>query len=72
LTGTLTEDGQLNLLWPPTANGFLLQSTTNLASPDSWTSLNNRQITTNGFSNGLTSVTISLNNGPTFYRLAQP
>jgi glucuronoarabinoxylan endo-1,4-beta-xylanase len=72
LTGTLTADGQLNLLWPPTANGFLLQSTTNLASPDSWTSLNNRQIATNGFSNGLTSVTISLNNGPTFYRLAQP
>jgi hypothetical protein len=64
-------NGQLNLFWPPTATGFALQSTTNLAG-SSWTNLAGGQITTNGLSNGLVSVTVRQNSGTAFYRLALP
>jgi O-glycosyl hydrolase len=65
-------NGQLNLFWPPSANGFMLQSTTNLASASSWTTVGSGLITTNGLSNGLVSVTVAQNGGTRFYRLIQP
>jgi hypothetical protein len=64
--------GALNLFWPPTANGFLLQSTTNLALPSSWTNVGSGQITANGLSNGLVSSTVLENAQGAFYRLKQP
>jgi O-glycosyl hydrolase len=73
MSASLAANGQLNLFWPPTANGLVLQSTTNLASVASWTNLGSGLITTNGFSNGLVSVTVSQSGrGPAFYRLMQP
>ncbi|HEV7925258.1 MAG TPA: hypothetical protein VGR14_07885 [Verrucomicrobiae bacterium] len=65
-------NGLLNLLWPPSANGFTLQSTTNLAASYSWTNVSSSQVTTNGLTNGLVSATIVPNAGGAFYRLAQP
>jgi hypothetical protein len=72
LSAVLATNGQLNLEWPPSANGFLLQSTTNLASISSWSNVGPSQITTNGLSNGLVSVTVLQNGGPHFYRLMSP
>jgi O-glycosyl hydrolase len=71
LSGVLASNGQINLFWPPSANGFQLQSTTNLAS-SSWTNVGSSQITTNGVSNGLVGVSVLRNGGPGFYRLAPP
>jgi len=70
LTASLTPGRQLNLSWPPSANGFQLQSATNLDSP--WTALAAGQITVNGLSNGLVDATVVVTNAPMFYRLAQP
>jgi hypothetical protein len=70
LSATGTAGGQLNLFWPPSANGFQLQSTTNLNFP--WTAVNGGQITPNGLSNGLVNVTVAEMNAATFFRLAQP
>jgi hypothetical protein len=65
-------EGLVNLFWPPSANGFLLQSTTNLAASYSWTNVSSSQVTTNGLTNGLVSATIVPNAAGAFYRLAQP
>jgi hypothetical protein len=72
LGAAIATNGQLNIFWPPSANGFLLQSTTNLASPSSWTNVGSSQIASNGLSNGFVSVTIIGSGGAAFYRLAQP
>jgi hypothetical protein len=72
LSAVLATNGQLNLLWPPSANGFMLQSTTNLASTPSWTNVLSSQITTNGLSNGFVSATITKSGQATYYRLMQP
>jgi hypothetical protein len=69
---SLAGNGELNLFWPPTAIGYVLQATTNLADPSSWTDVGSGQITTNGFSNGLVSVTVTQGGGATFYRLLRP
>jgi len=71
LDAAVSANGQLNFYWPPTANGFLLQSTTNLAN-SLWTNVGSAQITTNGFTNGLVSVSVAPNSGLAFYRLQQP
>ena len=70
LTAALTAGGQLNLSWPPSANAFQLQSTTNLNS--SWTAVGVGQITLNGLSNGLVNATLVGKNAARFFRLAQP
>ena len=70
LSVALTAGGQLSLAWPPSANGFQLQSTTNLNS--SWTAVGSGQISPNGLSNGLVNVTLVGASGPLFLRLAQP
>lgn len=72
LSAATSTNGLLNLFWPPTANGFLLQSTTNLASLSSWSNVGSSQVTSNGLINGLTSVTVTPNATFTFYRLMQP
>jgi O-glycosyl hydrolase len=72
LSAAITTNGLLNLFWPPTASGYLLQSTTNLASPSAWTVIGSSQITSNGFVNGLISQTITPNAGSTYYRLKSP
>ena len=72
LSVSLAENGQLSLFWPPTATGYVLQATTNLAAPSSWTDVGSGQITTNGFSNGLVSVTVTQGGAATFYRLMRP
>ena len=69
LTAAIATNGLLNLFWPPTANGFLLQSTTNVGSASAWTSMGSSQITSNGLFNGLVSVTVVPNAEPTYYRL---
>jgi hypothetical protein len=71
LSAASASGGLLNLFWPPSANGFLLQSTTNLAS-SLWTNVASSQLTTNGLTNGLVSVSIAQNAQGAFYRLAQP
>ena len=70
LIAALTAGRQLNLSWPPSANGFQLQATANLNSP--WTAVDVGQITANGLSNGLVNATIVGTNAPMFFRLAQP
>ncbi|MGA2870316.1 MAG: hypothetical protein ABSF34_14300, partial [Verrucomicrobiota bacterium] len=70
LSASLTTGGQLSLAWPPSANGFQLQFTTNLNS--SWTAVGGGQISPNGLSNGLVNVTLVGASGPLFLRLAQP
>ncbi|MGA2245538.1 MAG: hypothetical protein ABSH48_11100 [Verrucomicrobiota bacterium] len=70
LIAALAAGRQVNLAWPPSANGFQLQSTTNLDSP--WTALGAGQITLNGLSNGLVNATVAEANASTFFRLAQP
>jgi O-glycosyl hydrolase len=70
LSATPAANGFLNLFWPPSANGFQLQSTTNLSS--SWTNVGSGQVATNGLTNGLVSVTVTQNAKGAFYRLAQP
>lgn len=66
-----TPGGQASLSWPPSANGFQLQSTTNLNSP--WAAADLGQIMLNGLSNGLVNATVVGTNDPTlFFRLAQP
>ena len=72
LTAGISAGGQLNLFWPPIANGFVLQSATSLAASSSWVGVGSGEMTTNGYTNGLTSITILPNNATTFYRLAQP
>jgi hypothetical protein len=72
LSGRLASNGQINLFWPPSANGFQLQSTTDLASSTSWTDVESSQMTTNGVFNGLVGVSVAWNGGPVFYRLALP
>jgi hypothetical protein len=72
LSAAVSTNGLLNLFWPPTASGLLLQSTTNLASPSAWTSLGSSQVTSNGLVNGLISETVAPNTGPTYYRLKLP
>jgi len=70
LIAALTAGRLLNLSWPPSANGFQLQTATNLNSP--WTAVGVGQIILNGLSNGLVNATIVSTNGPMFFRLAQP
>jgi O-glycosyl hydrolase len=71
LAAALTAGGQPNLAWPPSANGFQLQSTTNLNVP--WTAVGVGLITLNGLSNGLVNATVVETNTPAmFFRLAQP
>ncbi len=70
LSAALTTGGQLSLAWPPSANGFQLQFTTNLNS--SWTAVGSGQISPNGLSNGRVNVTLVGASGPLFLRLAQP
>jgi hypothetical protein len=72
LSAALATNGVLNVFWPPTASGYLLQSTTNLASPSSWTSVGSSQITSNGLIKGLISETVMSNGGSTYYRLRSP
>ena len=72
LSASPATNGQINLFWPPSADGFLLQSTTNLALSSSWTNVAGSQIMTNGVTNGLISVTVIGNGRSAFYRLAQP
>jgi hypothetical protein len=70
LRASLPVSGQLNLAWPPSANGFQLQATTNLDS--AWTDVGNGQVTINGLTNGLVTATLLAQKIPTFYRLMQP
>jgi hypothetical protein len=70
LVAALTATGQLSLSWPPSANGFQLQATTNLNSD--WTAVSTGQIFPNGLSNGLVNVTLLGASGPLFLRLVQP
>ena len=72
LSATLSTNGLLNLFWPPTASGCLLQSTTNLAFSSTWTSIGSSQVTSNGLVNGLISETVTPSAGPTYYRLKLP
>jgi O-glycosyl hydrolase len=72
LTGALTPNGELNLFWPPSADGYFLESTTNLATAGSWTNLGSAQIATNGLTNGLLSVTVPQSSTPAFYCLVRP
>ena len=72
LSATTVTNRQINIFWPPSASGFRLQSTTNPASPSSWTNVGGSQIATNGLSNSLISATVMANGGEAFYRLAQP
>jgi O-glycosyl hydrolase len=72
LSAAITSNGLLNFFWPPTASGYLLQSTTNLASPSAWTAIGSGQITSNGLVNGLISQTVTPNAGSTYYRLKSP
>jgi hypothetical protein len=69
LTASLTASRQLSLSWPPSANEFQLQATTNLNSP--WAATGNGQITLNGLSNGLVNVTVAITNTPMLFRLAR-
>ncbi len=64
-------NGTLNLLWPPSANGFTLQASADL-SAGSWTDVSAADIETNGLSNGLVSVALTPESHPAFYRLMQP
>jgi hypothetical protein len=70
LTGALTVGRQLSLSWPPSANGFQLQSTTNLNSR--WSNVPSQQSTIIGLSNGLARATIATTNSLVFFRLTQP
>jgi hypothetical protein len=71
LSASMAANGSLNLFWPPTASGFLLQSTTNLIS--AWTTIGTSQITSNGVVNGLVSITTAPpTTGPAYYRLKSP
>ncbi|HUA68676.1 MAG TPA: hypothetical protein VMA13_09015 [Candidatus Saccharimonadales bacterium] len=70
LIAVLVTSRQLNLSWPPSANGLQLQSTPNLNSP--WTAVGVGQMTINGLSNGLVNATLVVTNAPMFLRLAQP
>ncbi|MGC9943401.1 MAG: hypothetical protein ABSE48_16360 [Verrucomicrobiota bacterium] len=72
LSAAATTNGFLNLFWPPTASGFLLQSTTNLTSPTTWTTIGSSLVTSNGLVDGLISETVVPNGGPTYYRLKSP
>ncbi len=72
LSAAPAANGLLNLLWPPSANGFLLQCTTNLSSASSWTNVAGSQVATNGLASGLVSVTVRQNAAGAFYRLTQP
>ena len=72
LSAATTANGQITLFWPPSANGFLLQSTKSLASPSAWTNVADGQIISNGVLNGLVSVTLAASGAGAFYRLAQP
>jgi hypothetical protein len=72
LSAAIATNGLLNLFRPPTASGYLLQSSTNLASPSAWSSVSSSQIIFNGFVNGLISQTITPNAGSTYYRLKSP
>jgi len=71
LSASLAANRSLNLFWPPTASGFLLQSTTNLGF--AWITIGNSQITSNGMVKGLISVTTQPPpSGPAYYRLKSP
>jgi O-glycosyl hydrolase len=72
LSAATSTNGLLNLFWPPIANGFLLQSTTNLTSLSSWSDVGSSQVTSNGLVNGLISVTVRPDATSTFYRLTHP
>jgi hypothetical protein len=72
LSAAQASNGALSLFWPPSANGFVLQSTTNMASSSSWANVAGTLITTNGLTNGLVSATIAQSGGSAYYRLAQP
>jgi hypothetical protein len=72
LTAAIATNGLVNLFWPPTASGFLLQSTTNLSSSSAWTSIASSQVTSNGLVNGLISVTVTQGAGSGYYRLKSP
>ena len=61
-----------NLTLDTAASGYLLQSTTNLASLSAWTTIGSSQITSNGLVNGLISQTITPNAGAAYYRLKSP
>jgi len=71
LSATFASNGLVDLFWPPTASGFLLQSTTNL-SGSVWTSMGSNQVTSNGIVNGLVSVSVARNAGTAYYRLKSP
>jgi hypothetical protein len=64
-------NGKLNLFWPPSASGFVLQSSASLAA-GSWADVPSADLTTNGLSNGLVSVALAPGSQPAFYRLMQP
>jgi hypothetical protein len=70
LSASLLASGQFSLAWPPSADGFQLQTTTNLNSP--WTNVGSGQVTINGLSNGLVSATLLPTDSPAFFRLMQP
>ncbi len=70
LSASLHASGQLSLAWPPSANGFQLQTTTNLNSP--WINVGSEQVTINGLSNGLVRATFLPTNSQAFFRLMQP
>jgi hypothetical protein len=72
LTAAVAANGQINMLSPPSAHGFLLQSTTSLVSSSLWTNIGSSQLTSNGVSSGLVSVTVAGNAGTAFFRLAHP
>ncbi|HEX4121733.1 MAG TPA: hypothetical protein VH619_14015 [Verrucomicrobiae bacterium] len=70
LSASLLASGQINLAWPPSANGFQLQTSTNLNSP--WINVASGAVTITGLSNGLVSATFLPTNSAMFLRLMQP
>ncbi len=71
LTASLSTNGAINLAWPPSANGFQLQFTTNLSS-HSWSAVPAGLLATNGITNGLVSASVAQAARPGFYRLKMP
>lgn len=72
LSAAMATNGLLSFFWPPTAGGYLLQSTTNLSSTSTWSPVGSSQLSSNGLVNGLISETVMPNAESTFYRLKSP
>lgn len=68
LGAAILGEGQMSLIWQQAGAGFVLQSTSNLSLPASWSTLSNNAV----LSNDVASVTVPLTLTPRFYRLMLP